>query len=85
MFLISLSLLLLSCRLLIGLNNLLYLGELDKLFHRLVSHLGLVRDILVVGHFVHVVRTHWADDVFLLLVIPNLCVLVQLVFIQLVE
>ena len=84
LFSISLCLLL-SHWFLIGLNNLLYFGELDKLVYWLVSNLCLVRDILVIGHLVHVVWAHWPDDVLLLLVVPHLCVLIQLVFVQLVK
>lgn len=60
-------------------------GELDELVDRLEGHAGVVVDLVVVDHLIHVVRRDWTDDVFALLVVPDLSILVQSSLVKLVE
>ena len=67
------------------LQNFLDFAELDEFIYRLESHPGLVLDLLVVDHLVHVVGRNGADDVLVLLVVPDLSVFVEAAFVELVK
>jgi hypothetical protein len=71
--------------LLLLLEDLLDLAELDELVDGLEGHAGVILDLLVVHHLVHVVRRHRAHDVLVLLVVPHLSVLVEAALVEFVE
>ena len=66
-------------------HDFLYLPKFYEFLYTLEGHSSLLFYLFVVMHLVHVVGRYWARNFFVLLIIPNLSVLVEKPFVDLIK
>ena len=65
--------------------NLLDFREFDKLINRFIGNSGLIINIFIINHLIHIIRANGSNNILLFLIIPNFLILIKFSFIQLIE